>query len=111
MNWTLMFRLRSFGTKQYYAGFVLSTRLFFIYDSPFIYICPHTDLVTAPPTESKPIHKQLLYISARGHYSGKEVPAYFELMLKFPTTQVGIILYRYHASNLCMKLEFFIGQK
>ena len=74
-----MFRLRSFGTKPYYAGVVLFVCLFFI--------CPHTDLVTVPPTESKPIHK--LYISARGHYCGKEVPAYFGFMLKFPTTQVG----------------------
>ena len=42
-------------------------------------ICPHTDLVTVPPTESKPIHK--LYISARGHYCGKKVPAYFGFMI------------------------------
>ncbi len=79
MNWTLMFLLRSFGTKPYYAGVVLFVWLFFI--------CPHTDLVTVPPTESKPIHK--LYISARGHCCGKEVPAYFGFMLKLPTTQVG----------------------
>ena len=51
------------------------------------FICPHTDLVTVPPTESKPIHK--LYISARGHCCGKELPAYFGFMLKFQTTQVG----------------------
>ncbi len=81
MNWTLMFRLRSFGNKPYYARVVLFVWLF------FIYICPHTDLVTVPPTESKPIHT--LYISARGHYCGKEVPAYFGLMLKFQTMQVG----------------------
>ena len=51
------------------------------------FICPHTDLVTVPPTESKPIHK--LDISAWGHYCVKEVPAYFGFILKFPTTQVG----------------------
>ena len=75
MNWTLMFRLRSFGTKPYYAGVVVCVA---------VLICPHTD--SGPPTESKPIHK--LYISARGHYCGKEVP-YFGFMLKFQTTQVG----------------------
>ena len=74
-----MFRLRSFGNKPYHAGVVLFVWLFFI--------CPHIDLVTVPPTESNPIHK--LYISAKGHYCGKDVPAYVGFMLKFPTMQVG----------------------
>ena len=72
MNWTLMFRLRSFGTKPYYAGVVVCVA---------VLICPHTD------SGAKPIHK--LYISARGYYCGKEVPAYFGFMLKFQRTQVG----------------------
>ena len=78
MNWTLMFRLRSFETKPYCAGVVVCVAILHM---------PHTDLVTVPPTESKPIHK--LYISARGHYCGKEVPAYLGFMLKFQTMQVG----------------------
>ena len=73
-----MFRLRSFGTKPYYVGVIVCVA---------ILLCPHTDLVTVPPAESKPIHK--LYISARGHYCGKGVPVYFGFMLKLPTTQVG----------------------
>ena len=76
-----MFRLRSFGTKPYYAGVLAGV----VVGVAIIYM-PHSDLVAVPPTESKPIHK--LYTSARGHYCGKEVPSYFGFMLKFPTTQV-----------------------
>ena len=35
----------------------------------------------------QPINK--LYTSARGHYCGNEVPAYFGFMLKFLTMKVG----------------------
>ena len=55
---------------------------------------PHTDLVTVPPTESKPIHK--LYISARGHYCGKEVPTYFAYNASWKIDNT------YHASTLQM---------
>ena len=50
--------------------------------SSYIYIPPYW----SGDCSSKPIHK--LYTSARGHYCGTYVPAYFGLMLKFLTMNV-----------------------
>ena len=86
MNWTLMFRLVS-----------LFVWLFFI--------CPHTDLVTVPPTESKPIHK--LYISARGQSDTTVVKKFQHILGLCSSSKRRKLENRYHASNLCMKRGIF----
>ena len=66
----------------------------------------HTDLVTVPPTESNPS------INCTFQQEDTTVVKKFQHILGLcSSSQQRRLENRYHASNLCMKLEFFIGQK
>ena len=96
MNWTLMFRLRSLGTKPYNAGVVVCVAI----HAPMLIWWLFLQLSPSPS------------INFTFQQEDPTVVKKFQHILGLcSSSQQRKLENRYHASNLCMKLEFFIGQK